>query len=294
MFERSVLSMSRQQTSFLPVSVVLACFAAASSLVAGCAEHRTFEDEVLSTHRDVRDAFSAHTFVADEPVELKTQGPVAIDIDNFAGDIVVRADRKVERTFVEVRRVSTHGFGRWNESREALDDAQWTATLEPRVGGGETLIIRTDTPNPEEHFHHMEILVVAPALDTVKIRTTNGDVTIIENQGSVDVETTRGDVRMMTPWPMTGPMTIITSEGAIDYRVRGESKGVFDCETHGGRVNQRCEYGSWLALDSKNDHDRFYAVLNGGTNPVVLRTSDENIRVAVVPNPTAVGPMIHE
>jgi hypothetical protein len=294
MFDRSVLSMSRPQTSFWPASALLASFLAAASLVAGCAEHRTFEDEVLSTHRDVRDAFSAHTFVADEPVELKTQGPVAIDIDNFAGDIVVRADRKVERTFVEVRRVSTHGFGRWSESREALDDAQWTATLEPRVGGGETLIIRTDTPNPEEHFHHMEILVVAPALDTVKIRTTNGDVTIIENQGAVDVETTRGDVRMMTPWPMTGPMTIITSEGAIDYRVRGESKGVFDCETHGGRVNQRCEYGSWLALDSKNDHDRFYAVLNGGTNPVVLRTSDENIRVAVVPNPTAVGPMIHE
>jgi hypothetical protein len=194
---------------------------AAASLVAGCAEHRTFEDEVLSTHRDVRDAFSAHTFVADEPVELKTQGPVAIDIDNFAGDIVVRADRKVERTFVEVRRVSTHGFGRWSESREALDDAQWTATLEPRVGGGETLIIRTDTPNPEEHFHHMEILVVAPALDTVKIRTTNGDVTIIENQGAVDVETTRGDVRMMTPWPMTGPMTIITSGAIVRERELG-------------------------------------------------------------------------
>jgi hypothetical protein len=262
---------------------------AAALCAGGCASHRTFEDEVLSASRDVSDAFSARTFVADEPVELKTQGPVAVDIDNFAGEVVVRADRGVKRTMVEVRRVSTHGLGRWNESREALDDARWTASLEPRKGGGETLVIRTDTPNPEEHFHHMQVTVIAPALDTVKVRTTKGDVTVIENQGAVDIETTLGDVRMMTPWPMTNPMTIITSEGSIDYRVRGESKGVFDCESHGGQVRQRCEYGHWLALDTDNDHDRFYAVLNGGTNPVVLRTSDENIRVAVVPNPTAVG-----
>jgi hypothetical protein len=285
MVDRSVRSLA---TLAVAASATFVAFAALS----GCSPHRTFEDEVLSTRTSIVDAVQFRTFDTDEPVELKTQGAVAIDIDNFAGDVVVRADRDVKRTFVEVRRVSTHGMGRWDESREALDDAQWTATLEPRAGGGETLIIRTDTPNPEEHFHHMEILVVTPSLDTVKVRTTNGDVTILENQGAVDVETTRGNVRMMTPWPMTNPMTIITSEGSIDYRVRGESKGIFDCESHGGEVRQRCEYGHWLALDPQNDHDRFFAVLNGGSNPVVLRTSDENIRVAVVPNPTAVGPYI--
>ena len=135
----------------------------------------------------------------------------------------------------------------------------------------------------------MEIVVVTPALDSVKVRSTKGDVTVIDNRGSVDIETTRGDVRMMTPWPMTGPMTIVTSEGSIDYRVRGESKGVFDCESRGGEVRQRAEFGKWIALNGDNDHDRFLAVLNDGTNPVVLRTSEKNIRVAIVPDPTAVG-----
>jgi hypothetical protein len=264
-------------------------FAAAAALLASCAPHRTFEDEVFRASDSVRDAASWRTFGTDEPIELKTTGAIAVDVDNFAGDVTVRADRKVERTFVEVRRVSTHGLGRWVESKEALDDASWTASLQPREGGGETLVIRTDTPNPEKYFHHMEILVVTPALDSVKVRSTNGDVTVIENRGSVDIETTRGDVRMMTPWPMTGPMTIVTSEGSIDYRVRGESKGVFDCESRGGEVRQRAEFGKWLALDTDNDHDRFLAVLNDGTNPVVLRTSEKNIRVAIVPDPTSVG-----
>ncbi|MCX5652527.1 MAG: DUF4097 family beta strand repeat-containing protein [Planctomycetota bacterium] len=266
--------------------VLLAAFATA---LTACAPHRTFEDEVFSANRAVRDAVSMRTFSTDEPIELKTSGALAVDVDNFAGDVTIRADRKVDRTYVEVRRVATHGLGRWIESKDALDDAGWTASLEPRDGGGETLSIRTDTPNPEKYFHHMEIVVVTPALDSVKVRSTKGDVTVIDNRGSVDIETTRGDVRMMTPWPMTGPMTIVTSEGSIDYRVRGESKGVFDCESRGGEVRQRAEFGKWIALNGDNDHDRFLAVLNDGTNPVVLRTSEKNIRVAIVPDPTAVG-----
>lgn len=217
--------------AFLPFRTALAWMLAALLPVtvlatSGCAPHRTLEDELLRSGRSVGDAVRWRTFEAEEPVELKTTGALAVDVDNFAGPVVIRADRKVERTFVEVRRVARHGLGRWNESREALDTAQWTATLEPRQGGGETLVIRTDTPDPEKHFQSVEILVVTPALDTVKVRSSRGAVTVIENRGVVDIETTRGDVRVMTPWPMTGPMTVVTSEGSIDYRVRGESRGL--------------------------------------------------------------------
>ena len=160
------------------IAIASAIAASAFLVLSGCSSHRTIEDEVFAAHRNVHDALFARTFTTDEPIELKTTGAVAVDIDNFAGDVVIRADRNVTRTFVEVRRVSTHGLGRWMESYDALDDAQWTATLEPRVGGGETLVIRTDTPNIEEHFHHVEILVVTPALDTARVRTTNGGLKI--------------------------------------------------------------------------------------------------------------------
>ncbi|MBI1304698.1 MAG: hypothetical protein GC172_13070 [Phycisphaera sp.] len=282
--------------AWMPVAVLPAALAALLALagLSACAPHRTLEDEIVRSGQAVGDAARWRTFDTEEPLELKTTGALAVEVDNFAGPVVIRADRKVERTFVEVRRVANHGLGRWNESWDALETAQWTATLEPRTGGGETLLIRTDTPDAEKHFQSMEILVVTPALDTVKVRSTRGGVTVIENRGVVDIETTRGDVRVMTPWPMTGPMTVVTSEGSIDYRVRGESRGVFDCESRGGEVRQRAEFGKWIALDKGNDHDRFRAVLNDGTNPVVLRTTEQPIRVAVVPDPTKVGPIIRD
>jgi len=273
---------------------IAATTALLATLAGGCAKHHSGDDVLFGATGALGDVFSGRTFAIDDPVELRTRGPLAVDVESFAGDVVVRADRKIDRTTVEVRRVSTHGLGRLKESADELSEPNWTATLRPRDGGGETLFIRATTPNPEPHFQRLEVTVYTPSLDSVRVRTTNGDVTIIENQGPVDVETTRGDVRMMTPWPMTQPMTIVTSEGSIDYRVRGESKGTFDCESHGGQVRQRAEYGSWIALDPSNDHDRFLAVLNGGRNPVVLRTSDEDIRVSIVPDPTAVGMRIFD
>lgn len=290
MLDQSVSVRPRSLLRSILRALASPAFALAAVLaVPACAPHRTFEDEIFVTGQNIADAASWRTFACDEPVELKTTGALAVEVESFAGDVTIRADRKVDRTFVEVRRVAKHGLGRWAESRDALDDAGWTASLEPRTGGGETLYIRTNTPNPEKHFHHIEVLVVTPALDSVKVRTTKGDVVVIENQGPVDIETTKGDVRMLTPWPMTKAMTIVTSEGSIDYRVRGESRGIFDCESRGGEVRQRCEYGKWLALDAGNDHDRFLAVLNDGTNPVVLRTTEQPIRVAIVPDPTKVG-----
>ena len=274
--------MSERSVRPLAVALLAAAFA-------GCASHRTLEDEVARTGQSLSDVLEGKTFTTDEPVELKTSGPLAVHVENFGGDVVIRADAKAKCTLVEVRRVSNMGFGRHAESEKELADVSWTASLEPRAGGGDTLQVRATTSNPEPYFFRAEVLVITPALDAVTVRTREGKVTVMENQGPVDIETTRGDVRVCTPWPMTGPVTVITSQGSIDYRVRGESRGAFDCETRGGEVRQRCEHGRWRALVPGNDHDRLLATLNEGTNKVILRTSEKNIRVAVVADPTNVG-----
>jgi hypothetical protein len=260
-----------------------------STALGACASHRTYEDEVTHSAEAVRDTLHGLAFTTDEPVELKTTGPLAVNVDNFAGDVEVRANPKALVTTVEVRRVSSMGLGRMDEAREELVDVKWTATLEPRAGGGDTLQIRANADNPEPHFFHADILVITPALDSVSVRTMNGNVAVVANQGPVDIETTRGNVRMLTPWPMTQAIRIITSEGSIDYRVRGESKGAFDAQSHGGEVRQLCQYGQWLSLAPENDQDRLIATLNGGRNQILLRTSEKNIRIAVVPDPTNVG-----
>ena len=257
--------------------------------VAACAADRPLDRNLSGTGQALRDALALKTFSEDEPLELRTTGAIAVHVENFGGDVYVRANPKAKVTTIDVRRVSNMGWGRWKESRAELADIKWTATLEPRQGGGDTLQVRASAENPEPYFFRAEITIETPALDAVTVRTREGSVHVIENQGAVDIETTRGDVRMCTPWPMTGAMKIITSNGSIDYRVRGESRGAFDCESHGGEVRQRCEFGRWDAMVKGNDHDTLIATLNDGKNPIYLRTSEKNIRVAVVPDPTNVG-----
>ena len=110
-----------------------------STALGACASHRTYEDEVTHSAEAVRDTLHGLAFTTDEPVELKTTGPLAVNVDNFAGDVEVRANPKALVTTVEVRRVSSMGLGRMDEAREELVDVKWTATLEPRAGGGARL-----------------------------------------------------------------------------------------------------------------------------------------------------------
>ena len=41
----------------------------------------------------------------------------------------------------------------------------------------------------------------------------------------VEVKSTRGQIRVMTPWQINQPISLVTTEGAIDLRLRGESSG---------------------------------------------------------------------
>lgn len=270
----------------MPVRALAIALAAS---VAACGANRALDNNLASAGHALQDTLDFKTFSFDEPLDLKTKGPLTVHVDSFAGDVHLVANPKAKSTTVEVRRVSNMGWGRWEESREELADIKWTATLDPRTDGGQTLQVRISSENPEPHFFRTELTIETPMLDAVAVRTKEGDVSVMGNQGPVDIETTRGDVRMCTPWPMTRAMKIITSGGSIDYRVRGESRGAFDCESHGGEVRQRCEFGRWDAMAKGNDQDRLMATLNDGTNPVFLRTSEKNIRVAVVSDPTNVG-----
>ena len=130
----------------------------------------------------------------------------------------------------------------------------------------------------------------APALTNVTIHTSRGYVETSNVEGSVDIRTDEGDVRCFTYLPVTNPVTIVNNGGDIDLRMRGESSCSLDAETIDGRVVQRVRYGELIVTETGEDFLR--AILNGGDSPVVLRTVDGDIRIAVVPDPFAVGKYI--
>jgi hypothetical protein len=159
-----------------------------------------------------------------------------------------------------------------------------------RRDGRDVILVRAVTQNPEPHFQHVDVRVVVPDLGTVRVQNGRGDVWIENNRGPVDIVTNRGKVRVMTPWPMTEPMTIVTSDADIDLRIRGESRGSFDADAMGGLVKSKIRKGAWTMTNEVNDGDTVIGTLNGGTNPVVLRTSNANVMISVVDKPVTMNP----
>ncbi len=228
-----------------------------------------------------------------EQVLIPVDGPVNVEVHNFAGPVVVRGGR-TERTrdaLVILDRRGTHEGGRDRESEQSLPEIQWTAELVPasEPGGVPTVRVSASTNHAEPWFQQVDIEVLVNELGRVNIQTRRGKVQVSDPQGPVDIATTKGDVRVITGWPQKQDSVILTTEGDIDFRVRGESAFAIDAETVGGRVYSRCEAGRWISENARNDHDSMFATLNGGGGTVLLRTVDGDIRVAVVGDPHDVG-----
>ena len=92
---------------------------------------------------------------------------------------------------------------------------------------------------------------------------------------------------------MTEPVQIINNAGSIEYRVRRESTAAFDCQALRGRVTQNAQYGEVVVHDGTS-FDTLRSTLNGGTNPVLLRAADGDIRVAVMDDPENVMQLLFE
>lgn len=228
-----------------------------------------------------------------ERVLVPHTGLVDVEVRNFAGEVVVRGDRsdRPQDALVMIDRRATHRASREKESDASLPEIDWSVDLVPasEPGGVPTLRVEASTRHREPWFQQVDIEILVAELGRVDIDTTRGKVQVVNNRGPVDIRTTRGDVRVLTGWPQTQDSVIVTRDGDIDFRVRGESAFVVDAETVGGRVYARCEAGRWISEHARNDHDSLLASLNGGEGRLTLRTVDGDIRIAVVGDPHAVG-----
>lgn len=228
----------------------------------------------------------------DDPILIDVAGPVALDVESFNGDVVVTATGKpdAKQARVTVVREGVHGYARSKEAGASLDDITATAEIVPGELG-QVLQVRTSTSNAEPHFQRAHLHIELPGVDGLKVRTSNGRVWARNIAGAVDVSTTEGDVRIMTNQPMLRPVTIVDRNGDIDYRVRAESAGAIDAQTVNGKVTALVKYGE-MNIRPPTRNDLFHGTLNGGTNPLVMRTVNGDIRIAIVSNPEQVGQMI--
>ena len=253
-------------------------------LASGCAPGQP-DDVMIGGAHDVARATSGVRWETDQTIRLATSGVVSVDIDSFAGSVLVKANPNLSETMVTVERASRHGFPRYSQAGAALDLIDYTVSLDRGASGEEIVKVRADSRGTETVLGRANVTVETPELGAVTIRTARGDVQVIEHRGEIDIVNSHGSVSVATPWPARDSVRILNRSGDVEYRIRGESTGAFDLETDGGTVTTRCRYGRWSGADPENRSNRTKAVLNGGENPVTIRTSDGDIEIAVIPDP---------
>jgi putative adhesin len=216
----------------------------------------------------------------DPPQLLAVAGPVTVDITSFNGDVFIVTDPRNTFGSVRVRRRATHGYGRGSEARDALEHVKYSMVME-HTESGPVLKVNTWTEDVEPHFLRADLRIRLPSLGAVTVRTQNGFVEAYGFDGPINIETTDGRVHLETGYPIVQPVTITNKRGDIDYQVAGGSSGRFECQAVDGEVEHRMRIGRVIVLPG-TDHDTLLATLNDGENPVQLRTSEGDIRIAVV------------
>lgn len=262
-----------------------------SSILVGCTGANHPERVGSSTFQSLRTKAQGHATFADGLVQFRAQGAIDVEIDSIGGNVTVIGDPNVNTTTLEVTREAHHGYLRGTEPREALSLVDWTAELLPGPGPIETLNVRTAYNGPEVWYLRTHIRIVTPNLESVRIHTVRGSVEVVNNTGPVDVHTTYGDILVATSHPQRGDNTLIGSEGDIDYRVPKGSTGMFDVQVVEGKIKTRITEGQWRYSKGVNRTDEVHAELNSGDNPIVIRTTEGDIRISVVKNPLGYGPI---
>lgn len=87
---------------------------------------------------------------------------------------------------------------------------------------------------------------------------------------------------------MTDPVSISTTEGSVLFQAGPGSAGRFDLSTGQGQAQFFALTGT--VSEVQPGHDRYRGVLNGGENPVTLRSERGMVRVQILPNADSHGP----
>jgi hypothetical protein len=280
---------SIRRLSTLRTSAILAGLVASIATFQGCIATPT------SSLERMNNAVVYGQMSIDDPrIVVATNGPVDIDLESFGGTVLVEAVPGLKNTIIEPVRHANHGHLRRDEAEASLDQMDYVVELIPGDLNRETVRVVATSDDLEEHFQGIDFRIRTADLGSVRVRTDQGRVWVKNNTGGVDVETTHGDIRVITEHPMNEPIILVTKEGDVDYRAPKGSTGIYDLRSIGGLVYNRFTEARVVSTSADNDPATFVADVGGGLNPVLVRTTYGDIRVAVTEFPTGVGPIIME
>ena len=215
---------------------------------------------------------------------LDLSGPVSVDVVTFAGEVTIQSTGDAPgKPYVYVRPRATHSFHRMGDAQASLKDIDWS--IETVEEGGRTVLrVRATTLYPESGMQRLHVTVSAPQIDGLNVSTSLGAVDVRDVKGPINIDTTRGDVYIVTNRPLHGPISVTTTDGDITLRAPPGTRGRLDAYTADGRVicNIRDEK---FRVHGRSGDQTMQGIVNDGDEPMTFRTNDGTIRIVVKKNP---------
>jgi hypothetical protein len=218
------------------------------------------------------------------PATLDTNGPIAVDVRSFGGNVTLIADPNVVGAVISVVQ---RDIGN-DVNRVPISRIAWSANVE--VGAfGEILSVVATSDDDSLRSLRADITIRTPVIHGVAIHTQRGNVTVVGASGSLNIQTSDGDVRVVTARAINEKVEIENRRGNIVYRVSENSTGIIDATAMNGSASLDLRQGIAVILPGTTG-DHLVARFNDGQNPIIMRTVDGDIRIHVLANPVVDKP----
>ena len=206
---------------------------------------------------------------------------VGVDVENFAGDVVVRAVRGVEPrldAFVTVA-------GGVDEDREsAMREAVGVSmVVEEAAPGLATVRVRSESRLAGEGMHDVRLELVVPRADGVRVVNRGGLVELIDVGGRLEIENASGPVLVRTSRALVDPVRVLAVDGDVFVQVPDGSTGALRLESLEGEVRVKDSFGR--TSETEGGGSLMRTRLAGGVNEVDLRTSRGVVEYLVMEDP---------
>lgn len=213
-------------------------------------------------------------------------GAIAVDVSNVCGSVEIRVDPRYKSAKVE-----WFAIGNEPEARQVKDargrvlkdsDTEWVAT-DVGVDHGRT-VLRVLTSELDGKRVPVRLLIMVPACAGVRVRNSEGPVTLSHVSGAVDVlngvgGAAGGQVTAMLDGATKEPVSISTTNADVNVSLGRASAGTVTLTAPAGRVSMRA--GKESLKDVKVAKSKWSGVMNGGENAITIHADDGLIHLEV-------------
>ncbi len=214
--------------------------------------------------------------------------PVAVDIQNVNGSVIVRADGSSNEIVVTAERWISENVIKGQDPQLHYNDLWNPEDMHIELveqEGGAVLVVRSGELNTDRGVR-IDLHIQMPSLNGVEIRNSGGLVELVNISGAVRVHNQMGPIDVRTSYPLADEITLTTTRGNIYLQCPPGSSASVDMLTLDGVVSFRDKVDESSGTHA-SDTGNLTAFMGAGGNEVLCRTDEGNIYVWMMDNPLA-------